>query len=124
MADPKVTFGWNRPVEQIIRDATGGDKTALFMAETWHRLYSPFVPMDTGTLDVKQTTHSAENGVGIISHNAPYAHRLYNGNGYSFRKTEHPLATSHWDEAAKQAGKGKQLAAETQAFIRGGAKRI
>jgi hypothetical protein len=58
-----------------------------------------------------------ENGEGVVHHKAPYARRQYYGDDLNFSAEKHPLATSHWNEAAKQAGKAKQLAKETQAYI-------
>lgn len=66
----------------------------LFAAQTWHRLYRPYVPWRTGTLHELVTITP-----GQITHNAPYAARCYNGN-FNFRKDRHPLATSQWDKAA------------------------
>jgi hypothetical protein len=112
-----VEFKWNRPVNQIIEDATGGEKTLRFIASTWHRLYDPFVPMDTGTLAHDAVDYSIEGDTAIIHHKAPYAHRQYTGEGFNFSKERHPLATAYWDEAAKQAGKAQQLVEETEKYI-------
>jgi hypothetical protein len=76
--------------------------------------------MDTGMLAIGQVDYYTQNGEGIIHHKAPYALRQYEGDNFNFRKTEHPLATARWDVAAKQAGKAKQLAEDTEAYIRRG----
>ena len=115
-----VSFSWNKTIQQITKEATKGDETALFMAKTWHRLYDQFVPMDTGTLAHDAVDYTVENGVGFIHHKAPYAHRMYNGAGFNFSGEKHPLATAHWDKVANQVGKGEQLIKDTQAFIKGG----
>ncbi len=115
-----VQLKWNRPIKQIVGDALGGDKTLLFMAQTYARLYNPFVPMDTGMLATGAVQYGVDNGAGFIRHTSPYAHRQYNGDGFNFSQERHPLASAHWDEAAKQAGKGKVLAADIQAYIRSG----
>lgn len=62
----------------------------------WWRLYKDFVPCQSGRLweDVTITEKS-------IKHNAPYAHRMYEGDNFNFHKDEHPLASAHWDKAAK-----------------------
>lgn len=62
----------------------------------WWRLYKDFVPCQSGRLweDVTITEKS-------IKHNAPYAHRVYEGDNFNFRKDEHRLASARWDEAAK-----------------------
>lgn len=115
-----VIFNWNRPVSQIITDVTGGDKTLKFMAVTWHRLYDPWVPMDTGTLAHDAIEYSVESGKGVIRHKAPYAGRTYRGENMKFHKDKHPLAQAYWDEGAKQAGRAESLASETETFIKRG----
>lgn len=115
-----VSFNWNKSIDQIVKDATGGDKTLLFATQDWHRLYEPFVPMDTGMLATGAVDHYVEGGQGIIHHKAPYANKMYNGDGLNFQKTHHPLATAHWSDAAKQAGKADQLAKEVEEFIKRG----
>lgn len=76
-----------------------------------HAYCSPYVPMDTGYLD--QTVDiSAE----CVHYKAPYAHRVWEGNGMHFSTDKHPLATSHWEQAA-MAAKGDQLADDITAYI-------
>lgn len=84
----------------------------IYAAETFARLMVPYVPMDTGTLSQSYTTEPRK-----VIYNQPYAHRLYEGEGFNFSKEKHPLATAHWDEAAK-AAKGKQFADELAKYIR------
>jgi hypothetical protein len=112
-----VGFKWKKNLKQIETEALGGDKALLFMAEDWHRLYSPFVPMETGILNTGQARHYVEGGKGIIAHQSPYAHRLYNGKGFRFAREHHPLASAEWDKAAISAGKDKQLANDMQKYI-------
>jgi hypothetical protein len=115
-----VIFKWNKPIGQIITGVLGDDKTALFAAETWHRLYDKFVPMDSGSLAHDAVDHYVEKGVGIIHHKAPYAYRQYEGESFNFSTEKHPLATARWDEAAKQAGLGATLAKDIQNYIKRG----
>lgn len=72
------------------------DKFWKAAAADWHRLYSKYVPMATGTL--YQTVRIDANE---IHHTQIYAHYQYNGTGFNFRRDQHPLASARWDEAAK-----------------------
>ena len=93
----------------------------LFAALTWHKLIDPWTPMKTGTLAHDAVSyHTEDNTTGVIRYSAPYAVPVYYGVGRRFRTEKHPLATAKWDEAAKQAGKGEELAKAVQAFIRRG----
>ena len=116
----KVDFRWNKRIPDIVNDSTGGDKAALFLATTWHRLYDQFVPMRTGMLAHDAVRYSVENGNGIIHHAAPYARRLYEGHGMRFSGVKHPLASAQWDQAAKAAGQADNLASEYQAYLKRG----
>lgn len=84
-----------------------------FAASEWHRLYQPWVPMDTGALS--QTVRITPK---VIEHTVPYAHRMYEGN-FHFRKDKHVLATSHWDKAAKPTQESKLINA-MQGYIDSG----
>lgn len=88
------------------------EKLGRYAAETFARLMTPYVPMDTGTLSQSYTTEPYK-----VIYNQPYAHRLYEGEGFNFSKEKHPLATAHWDEAAK-AAKGTQFAKEITNYIK------
>lgn len=83
-------------------------------AREWHRLYTPYVPMDTGRLlrDVRITP-------GQVEHRAPYARRVYAGSGIGFRRDKHPLAAARWDKAAQGAQKAA-LVRRLQALVDGG----
>ena len=80
------------------------------VAVEWHRLYTPYVPMDTGRLASDVTIDSAG---GRITHGAPYASRLYNGQGMNFNRDKHPLASARWDQAAAPSELGKLAAYAT-----------
>ncbi len=100
--------GVQKKVDRICRH----DGLGIYAAEALAKLMTPYVPMDTGTLSQSYTTEPRK-----VIYNQPYAHRLYEGEGFSFSKEKHPLATAHWDEAAKVA-KGKQFADEITKYIR------
>ena len=115
--DVKVDFKWNQPINKIIADRVKNNATLLFMATTWQKLYDPFVPMDTGMMAHDSVDIYVENGEGIIHHKAPYAAANYHGDRKTFNTEKHQLATAHWDEAAKSAGKKEVLLKDVDAFI-------
>ena len=75
----------------------------LHAAQTWHRLYEPYVPRDTGRLyaDVLSSP-------GQIEHRAPYAAYVY-GDGPSSDSVGR--ASRAWDRAAEPTQKPKLVAA-------------
>ena len=73
-------------------------------AREWYKLYTPYVPMDTGRL-----LRDVRIGPGTIDHRAPYARRVYHGAGLDFRRDKHPLAVARWDGAAEKALKPELL---------------
>lgn len=77
-----------------------------------HAYCSPYVPMDTGYLD--QTVDITPD---YVHYKAPYAHKMWDGDGLNFSKDKHPLATSHW-EKAMEVSKGKQLADDITAYLK------
>lgn len=66
-----------------------------FAATEWHKLYDPYVPMQTGLLKSSVLIRPKE-----IEHVVPYARRIYYGDGFHFRKDMHPKASARWDQAA------------------------
>jgi hypothetical protein len=84
-----------------------------FAAQQWHRLYQPYVPMQTGML-AQQVVITP----GQIEHTVPYAHYIYTGH-FRFRKDMHPLATREWDRAAEPTQKPKLIRA-MQAYVDSG----
>ena len=83
-------------------------------AREWHKLYAPYVPMDTGRL-----LRDVRFGPGTIEHRAPYARRVYHGAGLDFRRDKHPLAVARWDGAAEKALK-PELLRRLQALVDAG----
>lgn len=63
---------------------------------------SPYVPFDTGALS--GSGQAAAEG-GQVAYTAPYARRMYHGDGFHFNAAVHPLACAHWFEKAKAANK-------------------
>lgn len=85
-----------------------------FAATEWHKLYEPYVPMQTGMLKDTVSIRPKE-----IEHTVPYARYQYNGTGFHFRRDMHPKASAKWDEAAAPTQLPK-LASAMQAYIDSG----
>lgn len=85
-----------------------------YAATEWYRLYTPYVPMKTGTL-----TNTVAITPGQIEHTVPYARYQYEGTHFNFTRTYHPKATAHWDKAAEPTQKPK-LISSLQAYINSG----
>jgi len=116
----EIRVEWNEPIDAIInRRVLRDGKTALFMAETWRRLYTPFVPRDQGPLYNDSVSVHSEGAKGYIHHNVPYARYIYYGHQLNFSKAKHHLAAAQWDMAAHKAGRSKALVSDTQAYIQG-----
>lgn len=98
-----------------LSDKAGNDRAFwTFAATQWHRLYSPYVPMREGFLTNNVIIRPKE-----IEHAVPYARRLYNGDGFRFRKDKHPKASAKWDQAAR-ATQLPKLVFTLQAYIDSG----
>lgn len=85
-----------------------------FAASEWHRLYSPYVPMQSGMLKDTVTIRPKE-----IEHTVPYARYQYYGTGFHFSKIMNPKASAKWDQAAAPTQLPK-LASSMQAYIDSG----
>jgi hypothetical protein len=90
-----------KDLNDIVQNNVLDDELGTFAAATWHRLYTPYVPMDSGMLaqDVRISPWE-------IVHNVPYAGRQYRGITHDFRRNKHPLASAQWDQAAMPAKLG------------------
>lgn len=89
-----------------------GNSVKTYANTRLHAYCSPYVPMDTGYLD--QTVDITPD---CVHYKAPYAHRIWTGEGMNFSTDKHPLATSHWERAMAVA-KGQQLADDITAYIK------
>ena len=101
--------------EQGILEKLRSDGLWLHAAQTWHRLYAPYVPRDTGRLyeDVRISP-------GQIEHLAPYAAYVYGG---SFPANSGGAAGRAWDRAAEPTQKPKLVAA-MQAYVDAGGLKL
>ena len=116
---------WNRPIPQIVREATGDKKTLLFMAQEARRLMDPYVPARNMVLSRNVRTY-VEDDHGVVHYLSPYARFQYEGylmvsritgspwaakgeskvvtgTRLNYSSARHPLATSEWDQAMKTA---------------------
>lgn len=135
----KVDFQWEKPFKQIVEEASGGDKTKLFMANEAKRLMTPYVPAKNLALS-KAVSIYVENGQGIVHYLSPYArfqfegmvmigteshnpwarygeHKVVTSQNLDYSTFRHPLATSHWDKAMMAARK-EDIARAVQNYIR------
>lgn len=83
----------------------------LYAANEWYRLISPWTPMETGMLQEDVTILP-----GKIKYESSYAKKQYS-TPMHHPIDPNPLATDHWDEAAKPSQKNK-LADSIQAYIK------
>ncbi len=115
----------------------------LFGANEWHRLISPYVPFETGTLD-ETVRIKADELNGSIEYYASHAHYQYEGKvmGPNFYSSDygfwsppgekkhytgenltyhnkHPLSSAHWDKAAEPTQKPK-LIDSMQSYVNSG----
>ncbi|MDZ4181154.1 MAG: minor capsid protein [Coriobacteriia bacterium] len=73
----------------------------------------PFVPADTFTL--ADSVMNSDFGSGKLVYDTPYAHRQYYG-APDKSHDRHPLACSHWFEAAKAINRAMWLRVERKAM--------
>lgn len=137
----KTSFRWNKPISQIMNEATGGERTLLFMASEAKRLMGPYVPAKNMGLSGNDVRVYVEDDSGIVHYLSPYAHyqhegilmvssrtgsawarygesKVYTDQQLSYGKLRHPMATSHWEKAMKAVRMGDYVAA-VQAYIGG-----
>ena len=135
-----VDFKWNKLIPQIAKEALGGDRTQLFMANEAKRLMNPYVPALNMGLSQNVRTY-VENGSGVVHYLSPYAKyqhkgvlmvsrltgspwakagesKVTTGKTLKYNKSRHPLATSEWDKAMKAARMGDYTSA-VQKFVNG-----
>ncbi|CUP20694.1 Uncharacterised protein [[Eubacterium] contortum] len=136
-----VEFKWNKPIPQITKEATGGDRTLLFMANEAKRLMDPYVPARNMALSQDVRTYVQE-GAGVVHYLVPYARfqhegalmvsritgspwarhgetKVVTGKKLKYSTFHHPLATSEWEKAMKAARMGDYTAA-VQRYVKGG----
>lgn len=86
----------------------------IYAASEWHRLYEPYVPMDTGVLKDTVRIRPKE-----VEHTVPYAQYIYYGEKLNFRRDMHPKASAKWDLAARATQEPK-LYSSLQQYIDSG----
>ena len=136
-----VDFKWNKPIAQITKEATGGDRTLLLMATEAKRLMDPYVPALNMVLSQNVRTY-VEGEHGVVHYLSPYARYQHEGilmvsritgspwaskgeskitteRKLNHNKSRHPLATSEWEKAMKIA-RGRVYEVTVQRFVNGG----
>lgn len=116
---------WNKPIPQIVREATGNKRTLLFMAQEAKRLMDPYVPARNMVLSRNVRTY-VEDDHGVVHYLSPYARfqhegylmvsritgspwaekgesKVVTGTRLNYSTARHPLATSEWEKAMKTA---------------------
>ena len=137
----KTNFQWNKPIKQITQEATGGNRTLLFMASEAKRLMDPYVPARNMVLARNVRTY-VEGDHGIVHYISPHARFQYKGllmvsriTGSPFARrgeskvvtgirlnhsgARHPLATAEWDKAMK-AARMEGYSQAIQGYVNGG----
>lgn len=104
-------------VPQQVSKRLLGRKAQIFTAETIQRYMNQFVPMRTGALSQTFTIKQSEPYG--IEYTQPYAHRMYYGDGFNFRKEFHPKAQSRWADPVN-ANYKPVIAKEVTQAIRSG----
>lgn len=137
----KVDFRWDKPKKQILSEATGGNRTLLFMAAEAKRLMTPYVPARNMILSKNVRTY-VEGDKGIVHYLSPHARyqhegflmvsritgspwarrgesKVVTGRKLNHSGSRHPLATSEWEKAMKAAKLDAYVQA-VQRYVKGG----
>lgn len=137
----KIDFKLNKPAGQIVKEATGGNRTLLFMANEAKRLMNPYVPALNNGLSQKVRAY-VEDDSGIVHYISPYAHyqhegylmvsritgspwarkgesKVPTGKKLEYNQSRHPLATSEWEKAMKTA-RMSDFTRAVQQYVKGG----
>ena len=69
-----IDFRWNKPIPWIAKEAIGGERTLLFMANEAKRLMNPYVPAMNMGLSQNVRTY-VEHGAGVLRRSYPPAVR-------------------------------------------------
>ena len=77
----KVTLKWNKSINAIVKDKTGGKSGLVFLANEAKRLMDPYVPANNMVLAQNVRVY-AEGNKGIVHYLSPYAHYQYEGKVY------------------------------------------
>ena len=136
----KTSFKWNKPIPAIAKEATGGKRTLLFMANEAERLMNPYVPARNMVLSRNVRTY-VEGDTGIVhylSTHARYQHegllmvsritgspwarrgesKVVTGRRLNHSGSKHPLATAEWEKAMKVARMG-DYTQSVQNYVKG-----
>ena len=136
----KTSFKWNKPIPAIAKEATGGKRTLLFMANEAKRLMNPYVPARNMVLSRNVRTY-VEGDTGIVHYLSPHARyqhegllmvsritgspwgrrgesKVVTGRRLNHSGSKHPLATAEWEKAMKVARMG-DYTQSVQSYVKG-----
>ena len=79
------------------------DRTGIFLAETWAKIFTKYTPKDSGTLSQSYITEPYK-----VTYEQKYSHYQWfgisrNGKPLRYSKEQNFLAQSHWEEPAQDA---------------------
>ena len=102
-----------KPTDQIIKRIFD-DRTGIFLAETWAKIFTKYTPKDSGTLSQSYITEPYK-----ITYEQKYSHYQWfgvskNGKPLRYSKEQNFLAQSHWEEAAERDKKVEVARAVTE----------
>lgn len=96
----RLTFKTKIEAKKIVSTLLNNKPFGIFVATQWHKLYSDYVPKDTG-----QLASNVKIEPFLITHKVRYSKSVYYDNHSNFRKDKNPKATSFWDKKAEPARK-------------------
>ena len=142
----RVKFGWNDSIDNMVHKKTGGKQGMWFLANEAAKFMKPYVPASEDSILSQDIRITAEEDVGHVTYNSPYAHYQYMGEVYGpnipimdggvvvgyfspphkhptgkkmkYSDFEHPLATDHWDKAMMTARRD-DLAQSFEKYLKG-----
>ncbi|GHV15791.1 hypothetical protein FACS1894219_12740 [Clostridia bacterium] len=115
----KFAFKLRNSVGATINGAGVTPVAAEYAAACAAEQFDRFVPCDTGRLAASAAIVPRMGRKAAVRYDVPYAAACYYGDGLNFGANVHPEASSRWDAAAMESGKGK-LVRNVSDYIRGG----
>ena len=96
------------------------DDVGRFVAETWAKIFTKYIPKDSGTLSQSYTTEPYK-----VTYAQRYSHYQWEGvskkgNPLNYSKEKNFLAQSHWEESAFRDKKDEVAKAVTEYIKRKG----
>ena len=124
---------WNKSPKEIL-GRIFDDETMTYVHTRLHAYMSPYVPMESGMMD-----QFVDITPECVHYKSPYAHFIWNGKVFvddrgstwarrseskhetskdlHYSTDQHPLATSHWEQAM-MAAKGDEFCKDIEDYLR------